>query len=233
MRITPLKIGRNTVAVAIQVTLSLLATQAASSENLKVAMPDWYHRKMASYAGSQSFVVREALLKQALDSARKFNQADGYPQSDVIFTLAMLYFQQGSFASAEECLREAVRLKQGGLSISMIGKQNISAEAGVILPAYSTITDERNGRLHALANSQSWLGRTLLKEKKYEEAAAILAQSIKLLDDNSGEDKEVILLPDTLLPYAEALRALKRPAEAARAESRAIELMRMRKQLLD
>lgn len=84
-----------------------------------------------------------------------------------------------------------------------------------------------------MANCQSWLGRTFLAERKYGEAASVLEQAITLLDSSTKKDGEVILLPDTLQPYAKALRALHRNEEADKVEARAAKIIATRRLLLD
>jgi tetratricopeptide (TPR) repeat protein len=217
--------------------LTVLTVVVSAPVSSKVIMPEWYHKQMSAY--SLKGTAREQRLLESLASAKIFAQADCYPQSEIIFSLGQYYWEIGELAKAEKSFSEAVRLKQDGLAISLIGKQRQSANdptaaaIGIVLPAYSTARDEQAGRIHSLANCQSWLGRTLLQEKNYEAAARVLASAIALLDQNQSEDKEVILLPDTLLPYAKALRALKRTDEASLAEARAHELLRQRKLLLD
>lgn len=217
--------------------LTVLIAVASAPASAKVIMPEWYHKQMSAY--SLKGTAREQRLLESLASAKIFAQADFYPQSEIVFSLGQYYWEIGELAKAEESFGEAVRLKQEGLAISLIDRPRQStnsadaAAIGIVLPAYSTLKDERAGRMHSLANCQSWLGRTLLQEKNYEAAARVLASAIALLDQNQREDKEVILLPDTLLPYARALRALKRTDEANLAEVRAQELLRQRKFLLD
>lgn len=204
---------------------------ATGAQPMKIIMPQWYHLQQEAYGLKGDLKVEK--LKAALEAARDFKQADHYPESEVLFSLAVFSSEQNKQSEAEKYLQEAITLKQSGLAISLAGKANVPTEKGIFLPAYSNQESEKSGKSHALANCQSWLGRTLLTERKYAEAAAVLAQSIALLDSSSKQDGEVILLPDTLRPYAQALRALKRYSEADRAEARAAKIVATRRMLLD
>lgn len=119
------------------------------------------------------------------------------------------------------------------MDVTIAGMSNAHPAQGIFLPAYSRPEDEKSGKIHAFANCQSWLGRTLLAEHKNEEAVQILEQSIALMDQNSKAEAEVILLPDTLEFYASALRAIHRIADAEKAEARAKEMIRLRRLVLD
>jgi len=206
-------------------TLSITPARAAQT-----IMPQWYHLQQDAY--SLKAPERQRKLEEALAAAEKYQQPDHYPESEVLFTLGHWKQEEGDLSSAEKYLRQAVSLKQDGLNIVIAGKTVATPAAGIFLPAYSTVDSEKKGKIHALANAQSWLGRTLLSEHKYEEAAQVLNQAIVLCDQNQG-DWEVILLPDTLKPYAQALRALHRGGEAEAAEKRAKEILAKRRLLLD
>ncbi len=198
---------------------------------MRTIMPQWYHLQQEAYGLKGDLKVQK--LQAALAAARDFNQADHYPESEVLFTLAVYFNEQNKLGEAENYLRQAIALKQTGLAISLAGKQNSPAEKGIYLPAYSERECELAAKKHALANCQSWLGRTLLAERKFAEAVLVLEQSITLMDGSSKPDGEVILLPDTLRPYAKALRALKRNDEADKADARAAKIMANRRLLLD
>ncbi|MBA4073692.1 MAG: hypothetical protein C0508_01540 [Cyanobacteria bacterium PR.023] len=203
----------------------------AGAQPMRTIMPQWYHLQQEAYGLKGDLKVQK--LQAALAAAQGFKQADHYPESEVLFTLAVYYSEQNKQGEAEKYLREAIALKQAGLAISMAGKQNTPPENGIYLPAYSEKESELAAKKHALANCQSWLGRTLLAEHKFGEAALVLEQSIALMDSSSKPDGEVILLPDTLRPYAQALRALKRNGEADKADARAAKIMASRRLLLD
>jgi tetratricopeptide (TPR) repeat protein len=201
------------------------------AQPVRTIMPQWYQLKQEAYGLKGELKVQK--LQAALAAAQEFKQADHYPESEVLFSLAVVNSEQNKQAEAEKYLREAIALKQSGLNVSIAGKHNMPIENGLFLPAYSNIDSEKSGKKHALANCQSWLGRTLLAERKFAEAAAVLEQAIALLDSSSKPDGEVILLPDTLLPYAKALRALNRRNEADKAEARAAKIIASRRLVLD
>lgn len=217
------------LAFSFLVATSMVGIQPAIAE--KVIMPQWYHLQQEAYGLKAQ--DKQSKLEDALAAAKKYAQPDHYPESEVLFTLGHWRQQEGDMAGAEKYLREAIALKEEGRKIVVVGKYTPAAGAGMFLPAYSTVEGENSGKLHALANAQSWLGRTLLAERKYAEAAQVLNQAIALCDQNSKPDGEVILLPDTLLPYAQALRALHRTADADQAEKRAKEILAKRRLLLD
>ncbi|MBP6746371.1 tetratricopeptide repeat protein [bacterium] len=210
---------------------SLSFCLSIGAQPVRTIMPQWYHLKQEAYGLKGQLKLQK--LQAALTAAQEFRQADHYPESEVLFSLAVLNSEQNKQSEAEKYLREAIALKQAGLSISLAGKHNMPIENGIFLPAYSDIESEKSGKKHALANCQSWLGRTLLAERKFAEAAAVLEQSIALLDSSSKPDGEVILLPDTLRPYAQALRALNRRSEADKADARANKIIASRRLVLD
>ena len=198
---------------------------------MRTIMPQWYHLQQEAYGLKDDLKVQK--LQAALVAAQGFKQADHYPESEALFTLAVYFSEQNQLGEAENYLRQAIALKQAGLAISLAGKQNTPAENGIYLPAYSEKESELVAKKHALANCQSWLGRTLLAEHKFGEAALVLEQAIALMDGSSKPDSEVILLPDTLRPYAKALRALNRNSEANKADARAAKIIASRRLLLD
>lgn len=225
------RIGSFVLAALCQSFIVVNTCSATGAQPMKTIMPQWYHLQQEAYGLKGDLKIEK--LKASLAAAREFKQADHYPESEVLFSLAVFSSEQNKQAEAEKYLQEAIALKQSGLAISLAGKANVPIANGIFLPAYSNQESERSGKSHALANCQSWLGRTLLAERKYAEAAAVLAQSITLLDSNNKQDGEVILLPDTLRPYAQALRALKRYSEADRAEARAAKIIATRRLVLD
>lgn len=217
------------LAFSFLVATGMIGIEPAQAD--KMVMPQWYHLRQEAYGLKAQDKQRK--LEEALAAAQQYAQPDRYPESEVLFALGHWRQEEGDMAGAEKYLREAIALKEEGRKIIMTGKYTPAAGAGMFLPAYSTVERENAGKLHALANAQSWLGRTLLAERKYAEAAQVLNQSIALCDQNSKSDGEVILLPDTLLPYAQALRALHRTAEADQAEKRAKEILAKRRLVLD
>ena len=219
------------LASLCQGLIGLSFCSSIGAQPVRIIMPQWYHLRQEAFGLKGELKVQK--LQAALTAAQEFKQADHYPESEVLFSLAVLYSEQNKQGEAEKYLREAIALKQAGLNVSVAGKRNMPIENGVFLPAFSDVESEKSGKKHALANCQSWLGRTLLAERKFAEAAAVLEQAIVLLESSSRPDGEVILLPDTLRPYAKALRGLNRHSEADKAEARAAKIIATRRLVLD
>ena len=220
------------VLTAVCQSLVILnSCSSAGAKPVRNIMPQWYNLQQEAYGLKGDLKVQK--LQAALAAAHDFKQADHYPESEVLFNLAVYFSEQNKQSEAEKYLLEAIALKQAGLAISLAGRHNSPPENGIYLPAYSEKESELAAKKHALANCQSWLGRTLLAENKFAEAVLVLEQSIALMDGSRKPDGEVILLPDTLRPYAKALRALKRNNEADKADARAAKIMATRRLLLD
>ena len=169
--------------------------------------------------------ARLQLLNKALDEAKVFNQADSYPQSQCLFELAIYYTDIGKSGEAEHYFKEAAEYKLAASKKILTTTSDIPG----LLPAYSNAVQEREGKIHDLANCLSWLGRTCFAEKKYDEAAHSFNQAIELLDTDKDPDHEAIILPDTLLRAARVERILNHLNEAKKMEERARFILRHRR----
>ncbi|MBS1994387.1 MAG: hypothetical protein JSS83_27935, partial [Cyanobacteria bacterium SZAS LIN-3] len=145
-----------------------------------------------------------------------------------LFNLGIYYTDVNKSAQAETSFSQAVDYKTAAL------KKTLSAGGYVpgILPAYSDAQQEHDGKVHDLANCLSWLGRTYVVEKKYEDAEKVFNQAIKLLDTSEDPNHEAIVLPDTLLRAARVERLLNHLSEAKKMEDRARFILKNR-QMLD
>lgn len=204
----------------------LLLQSVNEAQAQKIKLPQW---KLTEYdAMNLTGHAREQKLNEALEQAKEANQADGYPQSDCLFNLGIYYTDVNKSAQAETSFSQAVDYKTAAL------KKTLSAGGYVpgILPAYSDAQQEHDGKVHDLANCLSWLGRTYVIEKKYEDAEKVFNQAIKLLDTSEDPNHEAIVLPDTLLRAARVERLLNHLSEAKKMEDRARFILKNR-QMLD
>jgi tetratricopeptide (TPR) repeat protein len=188
-------------------------------------LPGWKSSEIEAMALSGG--AREHKLNEALEQARAYNQADGYPQSECLFELGVYFTDIGKTAQAEEYFSEAVAMKSAGIKKMLA----VSGWVPGILPAYSDAAQEHTGKTHDLANCLSWLGRAYFAEKKYDLAAQSFSRAIQLLDTSKDPDHEAIILPDTLLRAARVERLLNHLNEAKKMEERARYILRSRREL--
>jgi tetratricopeptide (TPR) repeat protein len=198
--------------------------ESASAQLIK--LPQW--KLTEQEAMSLTGTAQEKKLQEALEQAKEKNQADGYPQSECLFNLGIHFTELNKPAEAESYFAQAVDLKQSGLKKVM----STGGYVPGILPAYSNPEQEHDGKVHDLANCLSWLGRTYVIEKNYDQAAKAFNQAIMLLDTSKDPNHEAIVLPDTLLRAARVERLRNHLSEAKKMEERASYILKNR-QILD
>ena len=132
-------------------------------------LPQW--KISEDQAAELSGGAREHKLEEALAEAKVCDQPDAYPQSDCLFELGVYFTDVGKTAQAEKYFFEAADLKNAHLHKSLLSGEFASRQKDrpMYLPAYANAEQEREGKIHDLANCLSWLGRAYSAEKKYDE----------------------------------------------------------------
>jgi TolA-binding protein len=226
----------NRFQTSVSALLTLLLTMNISSASAATAnelpFPQW--KSLADSAYDLSGEARQKQFALALQAAKASPQPDFYPESEVIFSMAVAAFQDGKYTLAQQYFSYAAGLKRKAIDILLSGNQEAARlTREMILPAYRTSADEKAGKIHSLANCLLWLGRSQAKNRQYQVAAVTLAEALTEMRSNPKPEMEVIIMPDTLLEYAQVLYALHEPAKARKMELEANRLLKERKLLLD
>lgn len=144
----------------------------------------------------------------------------------------------GRLEQAEHGLREALEILRKNpadtivlahtlstLSSISLRKQDYSAAESLARESIALLT-ERYGPAHPdLARDLTQLANVYLRTARPEEAVALLVRALPLAEAAFGPDDA--LVRNVLVAYAEALRRLKRNAEARPLERRAREIARL------
>jgi len=215
-----LSLSAATIACALQINT------AAPTLAQMIKLPQW--KLTEQEAMSLTGTAQEKKLLEALEQAKEKNQADCYPQSECFFNLGIHFTDVNKATQAESYFKQAVELKEAALKTVMSSGGYVPG----ILPAYSNAEQEHDGKVHDLANCLSWLGRTYVNEKKYDDASKVFNQAILLLDTSKDPNHEAIVLPDTLLRAAHVERILNHLSVAKKMEERASFILKNR-QMLD
>ena len=174
-------------------------------------LPQWHMSLMQAMDSSKVTAEREQLFNNALVEAEEFHQLDHYPEQSVLLSRGVFEYELGNFGPAEKDFRSALRLAKEALALLWTERLHPNERVGY-LPAYPDVKDERNGKLHDLANIHTWLIKIDLQRNDNVSAQARIEAALRAIEPNLS--REIVLTISLYELQAKVFYGLNRADEA-------------------